>query len=141
MVCSLIRCSAPDFQAGARMCDQFACVVFSESGVSSPTTLRSHQKDVISQLLHNPHDAAEVNITEPGDEAASDGAAGSDHDVLSKPNLATQLVLGCYVATQKATGVPRSYLLDGNLQVLASGEHGIKERQCLVGVQAGLNHG
>ena len=82
--------------------------------MSSPTTLRSYQKDAISQLLPSSHNETEVGIVEPGSEVthpADNVAAGSSEDVLSKPNLATQLVLGCYVATQKATGMLQG--LDG----------------------------
>lgn len=87
---------------------------------NSPMTIRRQQKDAISQLVPAPCGTVEQPETECGNvpesstarngsHPAGDGADASRADVLSKPTLATQLVLGCYVATQKAAGGVETY--------------------------------
>jgi hypothetical protein len=103
--------------------------VFSEEeeAMNSPLTLRRCQKNAVSQLLPtSPRLAAHGTESGKLEPSSAQGGSGGDFsadgggDVLAKPTFATQLVLGCYVATQKATGVYRDLTLEGNCLVLGS---------------------
>jgi hypothetical protein len=81
--------------------------------MDSPLTLRTYQKNIISRLLPPSSGTAEQHGAEGSNVEPSSAQRGSGRgvsaddggDVLAKPTFATQLVLGCYVATQKAAGM------------------------------------
>jgi hypothetical protein len=80
--------------------------------VESPLTLRRYQKNAIAQLLpsspRHDEDGDEGSRAEPitaQERSRGDVSADGSSYMLAKPTFATQLVLGCYVATQKAAGV------------------------------------